>query len=150
MACDHEQEWNELLEDCTKKAKIIKAENKKREKERQIKARQNEIIKYEKESQQMYSKMRKEIDADKAIKERIIGWMASDRTSLTYYKPVKEYSSYAMHTSYVPEEYVKKIFKTTTYGDKILLDLLREKFPRPIKVILCNRKVKIEWINKKN
>jgi len=152
MACNQKQEWNELLEDCKQKAKVMKEKRKKLEAEQEEKRKQDEIKKYEAESQRLYSEIRTEIDSnDKLIKEHITGWMSDDRNSLTYYKPEKYHwygSSYAMHKSYLPEKYVKKVFKTTTYGDKILLELLREKFPKPFKITLCDRKIKIDWVNR--
>lgn len=152
MACNKETEpeWDEFLEDCADKA--VKLDQKRR---------QDAYDKKEADAQKFYSKLRQEIDDDKTIKRSIVDAMSLGHTSLKFYARGQSWS-YIMHcpdwragTGLLDDKHFIKVFKTKSYGDKILVDLLREKFPKPVKIIVCEPSwnhspyVKIKWPKKK-
>lgn len=104
---------------------------------------------FDQKSRHLYLKYRKQIEDVTEIKEFITKIMTLKETSMIYFqneKPDfrKEYcimnSKCRPHPKieyqkdYFPLRYVKKIFETTSYGDKILLEMLKEKFPNIVHV----------------
>lgn len=113
-------------------------------------------------AQKYYLTLRQEIDDNKTIKQSIVDAMSKGYTSLKFYARQWSSWSYIMHSpnwrsgiGNLDNKHFIKVFKTTSYGDKILVDLLQEKFPKPIKIIVCDPSwrlspyVKIKWTKKK-
>lgn len=154
---------NNVLEECKKKAdRINKDLDEKREE------------KYQK----LYDLFLREIEDGNAIKDFIsyrmsLGdeyitffhncplrnpWPGTDTNNIMHY-PDKDIPLSSQNSAFdkfygIPVEHAKNIFETQDYGKKILIELLREKFPEPITirvVQLINHYyiVEIRWVAKK-
>ena len=117
--------WNNILEECKKESlNITKKKNEKNENKKQ----------------QIYQKLREEIEDSTKIKQKIAKTMSDTKTVFWYFVN-KQINDDEMHIAYdiIKNKYVmscntaKIIFETNKYGDKPLLNLLREIFPAPIK-----------------
>ena len=149
MACatDVKSEWNDFLEDCAGNAAKIRQKRK-----------QDKIDKVEGNAQSLYNRFKKEIEDDNTIKNCITDAMSLGYNAVYFYGgsySVACAPKYRMRKyDELDSQYFKKVFETKAYGDKILIDLLREKFQLPIKVSITHKSfanrdgVKIEWKKK--
>jgi len=135
MACNQETEaeWNAFLEDCADKAKKLKQKRK-----------QDAYNKAEAHAQSLYSKYRKDIESDTVIKNAIADAMTHKDTTLNFYTGSGGIAwSPRIHRDWLNEKYFNKVFRSTAYGDKKLLDLLDENFGSSVKITI----VKHSWVH---
>lgn len=119
---------NSILDECLKEASRIK--------------KYRSVIRDEMKKK-IYQKIREEIEDGKEIKYKISITMSHNKTYFHYFINKRKMDHNQMHYCYdivggdcwMDSLTAKEIFETTKYGDKILVDLFKEKFPLPFNIM---------------
>ncbi len=106
---------------------------------------------YDEKSGKLYLRYREEIETLTLIKEKISEAIYHRYPFLIYFNncryPESTVRAFTMnYPRYIlPLKFCQKLFETTDYGDKILMDLLKEKLPPPFRIEMMDSTVTIRW-----